>query len=289
MEQLSMLFVIVTQFRHRRFSRWHFFLGFGRLTFLPKSRRRMTDKIYNKPHLAELYDLFNPWAADSTFYQQLTDLPDAAILDLGCGTGLLTVELGRRASHVTGVDPAQAMLSIARERQGNQFVQWQLGDARTIRLCRKYDRIVCTGHAFQVFLSDTDQHSFLQTAHEHLAPDGLLAFETRNPKIFPWLQWTSERTRCVQHPLHGEIELFNQFKQVSDNLVTFDSVYRFTRSGESYVDQSTLRFTPCDALLRMLEVVGFQVDAVFGDWDRSPLKDDSREIIVIARHGTNRS
>jgi len=247
----------------------------------------MTDKIYREQHLTELYDLFNPWGADSAFYQQLTGLPDAAILDLGCGTGLLTVELGRRASRVTGVEPAQAMLSIAREREGNEFVQWQLGDARTIRLGRKYDRIVCTGHAFQVFLSDADQYSFLHTAREHLAPDGLLAFETRNPKLRPWLQWTAERTRCVQHPLHGKVELFNQFKHISDTVVSFDSVYRFAGSGKSYVNHSKLRFTPYDALLHMLDAACLQLDAVFGDWDRSPLTDASREIILIARHQAN--
>jgi ubiquinone/menaquinone biosynthesis C-methylase UbiE len=41
---------------------------------------------------------------------------DVRVLDIGCGTGLLTLACGRRGAHVTGIDISPLMLDIARER-----------------------------------------------------------------------------------------------------------------------------------------------------------------------------
>jgi ubiquinone/menaquinone biosynthesis C-methylase UbiE len=77
-----------------------------------------------------------------------------AILDLGCGTGVLAAALARKPDClVVGVDPAAAMLALAKQRCGGASVSWVLDDARTARLNRHFDLVLLTGHAFQVFLT----------------------------------------------------------------------------------------------------------------------------------------
>ena len=49
------------------------------------------------------------------------------------------------------------MAKAAAARPGGARVQWITGDARTIRLGRRFDLVVLTGHAFQVFLTDYDR------------------------------------------------------------------------------------------------------------------------------------
>jgi hypothetical protein len=49
------------------------------------------------------------------------------------------------------------------------------------------------------------------------------------------------------------------------------------------VSRSTLRFLDVESLDPLLYDAGFAVEERFGDWDRSPLKEDSQEIITIAR------
>ena len=74
------------------------------------------DRLYRDPDLAQFYDLENEWAADLDFCAALA--ADArAVLDLGCGTGLLAAALAE-GRDVVGVDPAAAMLEIARRRPG---------------------------------------------------------------------------------------------------------------------------------------------------------------------------
>lgn len=53
-------------------------------------------------------------------------------LDIGCGTGNYTIEFSRRGVNMIGIDPSEAMLSIARSRSAN--VAWMNGKAEAIPL-----------------------------------------------------------------------------------------------------------------------------------------------------------
>src|SRR5262245_41523617 len=111
------------------------------------------DRLYDDPDLAQFYDLENGWAADLDHCRDLAR-GCSSVLDLGCGTGLFAAALAREQdAEVVGVDPAAAMLDVAPARPGGERVRWVQGDARSIRLERRFDLVVLTGHAFQVFLS----------------------------------------------------------------------------------------------------------------------------------------
>lgn len=58
---------------------------------------------YTDPRFVALYDTLNPFAADTSFYLELAKkLSASSIIDLGCGTGLLTCELAKRGYRVVG-------------------------------------------------------------------------------------------------------------------------------------------------------------------------------------------
>ena len=82
----------------------------------------MEDKLYQLAELAQFYDLDNEWGPDLDYCLKLAT--DArSVLDLGCGTGQLAASLSDGRS-VVGVDPAAAMLEIARRRPGGDKVSW---------------------------------------------------------------------------------------------------------------------------------------------------------------------
>jgi hypothetical protein len=67
---------------------------------------------FTDPRLVALYDSWEPDRPDHAFYRNLAAaLPAQTIVDIGCGTGRLAVELARQGHHVTGIDPSPAMLT----------------------------------------------------------------------------------------------------------------------------------------------------------------------------------
>ena len=77
---------------------------------------------------------------------------------------MLAAALAQRADClVVAVDPAAAMLALAKQRYEGASVSWVLGDARTVRLSRRFDLVLLTGHAFQVLLTPDDQAAALTT------------------------------------------------------------------------------------------------------------------------------
>ena len=85
---------------------------------------------FSDPRLVAVYDTVNPIAEYETFYLDLAaKLSASSIIDIACGTGLLTCELAKRGHRLIGVDPSNAMLALARRRACGGQVEWFEGDA----------------------------------------------------------------------------------------------------------------------------------------------------------------
>ena len=81
----------------------------------------MASASYLEPRLAALYDALNAASRDDwDFYLSLAESEALRVMDVGCGTGALASLFAARGHRVTGVDPAPAMLDIARRRAGGR-------------------------------------------------------------------------------------------------------------------------------------------------------------------------
>ncbi len=242
----------------------------------------MPDTIYTDRVLAALYDSLNPPGADTDFYCALAREP-SRILDIGCGTGLLAVRLALQGHAVTGLDPAQAMLDIARRREGADPVSWILGDITALPPDSCFDLVLMTGHVFQVFLDSVEIEAVLSVVKTHLVPGGRLVFESRNPLARAWENWVPGRShRTVEHPDLGTVETWHEVTDVGEGQVAFRTYSLLIANGQLETSESRLAFrsqAEIDALLRR---AGFTEMVWQGDWDGAPYCDESPEIIVIA-------
>ena len=199
---------------------------------------------YNDRDVARFYDIENGWAEDFDFCSDLAK-GRRAILDLGCGTGMLAAALARRADClVVGVDPAAAMLALAKQRYGGASVSWVLDDARTVRLNRRFDLVLLTGHAFQVFLTPDDQAAALTTIAAHLAPNGRFIFDSRSPVAEAWKRWTPDQSRrVIEHPRVGRVAAWNDMSQdPASGIVTYRTYYQIIGEGRVHSSQSQIAF-----------------------------------------------
>jgi ubiquinone/menaquinone biosynthesis C-methylase UbiE len=244
--------------------------------------QRMPCPAYTDPRLAACYDPLNPPDAADAYYLALAGDVPKTILDMGCGTGRLAAALAQRGHRVTGADPAVGMLRIARSRPGTARVRWIESNAADLALDSRFDLIIMTGHVFQVFLEDDDVRATLRNLRRHLAPGGKLAFETRNPLIEEWREWTPDLTReRIDVPGIGAVEIHYDIAGVEGERVTFETHFRFA-PDDTVVATTTLRFISPDALAAFLHDADFSNVTWYGDWDKSPISATSPEIIVIA-------
>jgi len=243
------------------------------------------DQHYTDPRLVELYDIDNPRGADTDFYVQLAaDLAAHRILDLGCGTGLLTRELAVADRQVVGIDPSSAMLAVARRQTGADRVQWVEGDSSALGT-PEADLVVMTGNVAQVFLDDAEWAATLRAIHAALRSGGHLAFESRNPDDRAWERWNRDATfERIESP-YGPMECWLELVSVGNGRVRFEGHNVFTSTGEVVVASSELRFRSLAELTDSLNNAGFTVEQVCGDWNRGPVSSTSRVMVFVARRG----
>jgi len=201
------------------------------------------------------------------------------VLDLGCGTGALACALAGAGHRVTGVDPAAAMLAVARRKPHAEKVEWVQSFAQSFRSERRFDLILMTGHAFQCLLSDEDILGALATIRMHFDVVGRVAFETRNPKLDWASEWAGKAP--VVYRMRGEqvVETLEVTGR-EDDFVSFQTHYQF--EGDALSTNSRLRFPSREQVEEWLARSGLRVCEVFGDWSGRRFEGGGREMIFVA-------
>lgn len=245
----------------------------------------MTEPLFHDADFTRFYDIDNPWDTDKDYCLALAR--DAkSVLDLGCGTGELAAALARNR-RVTGVEPAAAMLDHARWRKGAEYVRWVEADARSVRLDETFDLVVMTGHAFQCLFTMADQVALCETIAAHLAPGGTFIFDSRNPAVEEWKEWTPEATRrTIEVPDLGQTEAWNDARfEPASGTVAYDTIYREPRSGQVWQATSRLLFAEQAQIAAAVAAAGLEVQRWMADWLGGPITPNSPEIIPVGGLG----
>jgi SAM-dependent methyltransferase len=228
--------------------------------------------------LVDLYDGDNPDGPDHDYYRALADRVGArSVLDLGCGTGILTVSFSRPGRSVVGVDPSAAMLDFARQRPTGSDVTWVHGDSRAVP-GSGFDYAVMTGNVAQ-HIPGPDWLRTLDDLHAAMAPGALLAFESRNPAARAWEQWEQEDA-SLRQTVHGPLREWAHVQTLAGGRVVLTAHNAFESTGEHVIEEQTLTFRTEEQIRTALTEAHFVVRRVWGDWDGSPF-DGTQPVMVF--------
>ncbi|MET7967899.1 class I SAM-dependent methyltransferase [Micromonospora sp. NPDC005305] len=232
---------------------------------------------------AALYDADNAWGRDDEFFLRFVGRAPTRVLDLGCGTGRLTLALAAAGHRVTGVDPEPGSLAAARAKPGGDRVTWLAGTATDLPDAA-YDVAVLTSHVAQEILDDGTWAQTLRHLRRTLVDGGRLAFDSRDPAARRWERWNpTDSLRRRTLPDGTTVDAWTELTAVRDGLVSFLHHYLLP-DGAELRNPGTLRFRTETELRTALAGAGFTVERVLGGWAGEPVgAGDDGELIVLAR------
>lgn len=220
------------------------------------------------------------------YHVQLARELGGPVLELACGTGIVAIPIAQCGLETVGVDIVPAMLAQARRKSQalGLDIEWIHADVKALDLARRFRLVVLTGNAFQAFLARADQDALLAAVARHLAPDGVFAFETRQPSGHDLASIVDDEPEGEYLDTQGR-RVAVSYSQRYDpaTQVMHWTTHRRRDGGPRRDTRIDCRFTAAPELDALLRAHGFTVDARFGDWDRAPLVAASEALISVCR------
>lgn len=217
-----------------------------------------------KPYeaLAAVYDRlgekpdYNEYAAFFSACCARYAISPSLVLDLGCGTGAMTLALAARGYDMIGVDGSEQMLSRAFERmyqEGKSGILFLQQDMREFELYGTVGAVVSTLDCVNYLTEDGDLDKCFSLVHNYLDPDGLFLFDVNTPYKFDTVYGENayvledERSLCAWQ---------NDYDKASGLCRFYLSVFtegrdgRYTREDEEHAERCYSKEQLTDALTR---------------------------------------
>ena len=245
---------------------------------------------------AEVYDrVFSYLTEDIPFYVEEAVRSGGPVLEAGCGTGRVALAMAEAGVEVVGIDISPAMLRVAqhklrarRELRGR--VSFLRRDMASFNLRRRFSLIVTPFRSFQALLSVAEQRRALEAFRRHLAPGGRLIVDAFVPNLEILVNDPSilAHLRDTPDPLTGgKLVMWHQsyvdpFTQVLDVRQVIEAVDPQGHMLGRFYRDFQMRYTFRYEFQHLLELCGFQIEALYGDFQRTPFDESSREQVWVA-------
>ena len=225
---------------------------------------------------------------DVAFWQRLAAAQDGRVLELGCGTGRLTIPVARAGAEIVGIDRSDPMLARARQRLRRSRASALLvrGDIRHLPFRRRmrFAAVLAAYGILQSLTRERDLTRTFESVRRVLRRGGLFAID-----VVPDLpKWEEYRNRVSLSGRRGRTSMLTLVETVRQDrrrrLTIFDQEYRESGAGARRTHRFSLTFRTLTVpqLTRRLERAGFRVNAVLGDYQGGPWDPRADVWVILA-------
>jgi ubiquinone/menaquinone biosynthesis C-methylase UbiE len=249
------------------------------------------------------YDSLSPGlAGDVEFYTGLAIKAGGPVLELGCGTGRITLPIAEAGVEIVGVDLSHDMLAIAHRKLAAAHadvrarVQLVQGDMRDMDLGQQFPLVMIPYRAFLHLLTPEDEHAALRTIYRHLVPGGRLALNIFDPRLDLIVAHTGPLGSAIKqfgevlvHPESGnpimvyDTRVFDLERQLLQEYRILEEIDGEGRVVDKHYAPLTLRYIYRYEMQYLLERCGFEIEALWGDWQRGPFRYGGEQIWLVRR------
>ena len=242
--------------------------------------------------IAPIYDEINgelDYAAWADFFERIlrenAESRPSLVLDLGCGTGKMTLELARRGYDMTGVDYSEEMLSVARTRaeaEGLTDILWLSQDFTELDLYGTVDLTVSCLDCLNHITDPSDLDRVLALVHNFLVPDGLFIFDINGRHKFD----TVYADRSYVFEGEGGVCVWqNDYNEKTHLCDFYITLFEEVEDGryERYDEIQTERMYTLRSMKNRLTKAGFELVGAYSDYALTPATDESDRIYIVAK------
>jgi SAM-dependent methyltransferase len=249
--------------------------------------------------IAEYYDsspMVTLRTQDMVFYRKAARMYGDPVLELGCGTGRITLAIAEAGYRIVGLDSSKNMLehAVAKRnslsREARERIHLVQGDMTQFDLGEKFHAVIIPFRPFQHLLETEEQIRCLECSRKHLAENGRLLvdfFQTdpermHDPKFHQEVRLIEDDLPDGRHVVLSErVAAYHRALQRNDVEMIFDVTHADHRK-ERLVMAWTLRYFFRYEVQHLLANCGFKLEATYGSFDSAPLGDCSPEMIFVA-------
>lgn len=248
--------------------------------------------------MAEVYDDSPFFAGNSDamvrYYKKACQEFGDVVLELASATGTVTVPLAQSGLEVYAVDISQPMLEVLRTKLAHQSsevrerVHIRCGDILTYVPETKVPVVILAGNALFALPTLADQLRALHTAWKSLDESGTLLLDVFSPNRSLLERLTDVQWSMFTVSQSGRRYLSQRFTTVDPlaqliNLTVVHEVVLEGMLGARYVDELRFRYLYPAELCLALQTVGFEIEHLYGSFDRKPKAEYEDRTIVVAR------
>jgi len=244
---------------------------------------------------ARFYDWENAQTVgrrDVPFWRRVASAARGRVLELGCGTGRVSLPLARAGVDLVGIDRSAPMLARARRRVPKRIPNpksriplFVRGDIRALPFrARSFAAVIAPYGVLQSLTRPRDLTSALASVARIVEPGGTFGIDLV-PDVPRWKEY---RNRVQLHGRAGGAEI------TLVESVAHDRQRRLTTFGQRYVERRgrrtrehrfdlTFRTLSVQAMTKQLKHAGFEAHTVLGDYEGRPWDERADVWIILAR------
>ena len=231
---------------------------------------------------APFYDWENAQTLDRRdidFWRRMGTRANGAVLELGCGTGRVTIPVARAGVRVIGVDRSADMLTHALRRSRRvglgTTVSWIRSDIRLLpfRLSARFNLVMAPYGILQSLVRESDLKATLASVARVLPKGGIFGIDLV-PDLPVWKEYRNRvRFRGSRRGGRSRITLVESVRQDRKKKLTiFDQTFVEWRGRRRRAHRFSLVFRTLTVpqMTSRLENAGFRIKAVLGDYNGEP-------------------
>lgn len=256
----------------------------------------------NSTYSAEIYDLVTPASVlgDVEFYANLAVAARGPVLELGAGTGRISLALARQGVQVTALDADRGMLARLNEKRNalDEAIRARVSiveaDMRSFRLAQRFALVIAPFRAFLHNLTTQDQLQCAKRVFDHLVPAGTFALNVFHPSLSFMSRnagplegvWRQTGEWCLESGemlILSEANRYDTIRKVVHSRHRYERYDAMGRLVDVFLQRLELAYLYASDLSHLFAEAGFADITICGGFDGRPLSTDLDEIVVTAR------